>query len=81
MCIRDSCEQWEAAATVEGATRSSALFSAPRLKRYVEDAEACTRQMLGDQYEPVAARGAAMTDDEFVAYVAAVAADLTPSLS
>jgi hypothetical protein len=70
------CEQWEAAATLEGATRASALFRTT-VAEPVAHAEADTRAALGDQYDAAAARGAVMTDDELVTFMQSLAAQLT----
>jgi hypothetical protein len=69
------CEQWEAAATVEGATRSSELFRMT-VAGPVADAEAKSRAALAERYDTAAARGAAMTDDDLVRFMLGVAAGL-----
>jgi hypothetical protein len=69
------CEQWESAATVEGATRAAALFRTT-VGEPVAEAEASSRAALADRYDAAAARGASMTDDELVTLMQAVAAEL-----
>ncbi len=70
------CEQWEPAATVEGATRSSALFQTT-LGEALPGAIAQACSAIGEvEYDSAAARGAAMTDDELVSDVERVAAGL-----
>jgi hypothetical protein len=69
------CKAWEAAATVEGATRASALFQTT-LGEPLHDAIRRGRDAIGDDYEVCAARGAAMTDEELVAYLTRVASEL-----
>jgi hypothetical protein len=71
------CGAWEAAATVEGATRSSALFQTT-LGEPLQDAIRRGREAIGDQYGVCAARGGTMSDDELVAYMSAVASELAP---
>ena len=73
-----ACELWEAAATVEGATRSSALFETS-LGDSLPAAVRSTREAMGEAYEAAAQRGAAMSDDELVAYLSAVASELGQS--
>ena len=69
------CQQWEAAATVEGATRASAHFL-PTLGELLGRAVSRVRDMIGEEFDAAADRGAAMTDEELVAYVCTVAARL-----
>ncbi|HMK12913.1 MAG TPA: NB-ARC domain-containing protein [Acidimicrobiales bacterium] len=69
------CRSWEAAAIVEGATRDAALF-AITLGDSLYDAIDRVRDEIGDEYERCARRGAAMSDDELVAYVTGVASQL-----
>jgi len=69
------CQQWEAAATVEGATRASAHFL-PTLGEPIGRAVSRARDMIGDEFEAAADRGAVMTDEELAAYVCTVAARL-----
>ena len=73
------CEEWTAAATVEGATRSSALFRTT-LGEPLHDALASARDVLGSGYDVAAARGAAMSDDELVAFVQATGTSLSSGL-
>ena len=73
-----ACESWEAAATVEGATRSSALFETS-LGESLPAAVRSTREAMGEAYEAAAQRGATMSDDELVAYLSAVASELGQS--
>ena len=70
------CEEWTAAATVEGATRSSALFQTT-LGEPLHDALALAREVLGSGYDIAAERGATMSDDELVAFVQATGASLS----
>ena len=62
-------------ATVEGATRASAHFL-PTLGEPIGRAVSRARDMIGDEFEVAAVRGAAMTDEELAAYVCTVAARL-----
>jgi predicted ATPase/class 3 adenylate cyclase len=69
------CQQWEAAAIVEGATRASGHFL-PTLGQLLRRAVSRARDMIGEEFDAAADRGAAMTDEELVAYVCTVAARL-----
>ncbi len=70
------CHQWEAAATLEGATRASAHFLPAQQKEQISRAIRHTRDVIGKEFEAAADRGAAMTDEELVAYVSDLAARL-----
>ena len=71
-----ACEAWEATATVEGATRSSALFETS-LGESLPAAVQRAREAMGESYEAAARQGATMSDDELVAYLSEVAAQLS----
>jgi len=72
-----ACGAYEAAATVDGATRRQAVvaFDAMMLTHLDEDI-AQARAELGPSYDAAATRGEKLTDDELLHYLQPVVADL-----
>jgi predicted ATPase len=72
-----ACAAHEAAATVDGATRSQATaVGLDSFASHLDDAIAQARAELGSSYEAAATRGEKLTDDELVHYLERVVADL-----
>jgi len=70
------CGAYEAAAVVDGATRTGASVL-PTLTKPIEDAITGARDELGGKYDVAGLRGEQMADDELVEHVRQVVATLT----
>jgi predicted ATPase len=71
-----ACRAHEAAAAVDGATRSQALLAPARVTSDLDEAIAEARAALGTSYDAAVHRGEKLTDDELVHYLERVVADL-----
>ena len=70
-----ACGAHEAAATVDGATRNSAVPAWDAITT-VDEAIAQVRAELGPSFDATASRGEKLTDDELVQYLERAVADL-----